>query len=99
MKRAGAGWWLAVMVLCLLGGALLSAGGWLPFERVKALADGLSPDGNFKILTPFAMDELRLPLAFGRSAVGAGCGGLAGFSPQNPALPQQNRPGLARSAR
>lgn len=79
MKRAGVGWWLAVMVLCLLGGVLLSAGGWLPFERVKALVNGLSPDGNFKILTPFAMDELRLPLRMGGALLVLAAAGLLAF--------------------
>jgi hypothetical protein len=65
MKRAGFGWWLALMIVALLGGAVFSAAGWLPYERVKALADSLSPDGNFKILTPFAFQELLLPLRAG----------------------------------
>lgn len=79
MKRAGSGWWLAVTALCLLGGVLLSAGGWLPFERIKALADGLTPDGNFKILTPFAMDELRLPLRLGGALLALAAAGLLVF--------------------
>ena len=83
MKRAGAGWWLAVTALCLLGGALFSAGGWLPFERIKALADGLSPDGNFKILTPFAMNELRLPLRLGGSLLVLAAAGLLVFRRKN----------------
>ncbi len=65
MKRAAGFWWLVVTAVCLLGGVALSAVGWLPFESVKGLADGLSPDGNFKVLTPFALDELRLPLRLG----------------------------------
>ncbi len=79
MKRSGAGWWLAVTALCLLGSVLLSAGGWLPFERIKALADGLTPDGNFKILTPFAMDQLRLPLRLGGTLLVLAAAGLLAF--------------------
>lgn len=65
MKNAGFGWWLALCAVSLLAGALLSAAGWLPYPTVKALVDGLSPDGNFKILTPAAFGELLLPLRAG----------------------------------